>query len=149
MKTMKKWTLLTAVLLLLNISAVRADDDRPIQAAELPRQAQEFIQKYFPQSEISYAKMERDFFDTTYEVVFTNSSKAEFRKNGDWKEVDCKYAALPEGLVPPQIAAFAADRYPGTKIVRIERDKYEYEVKLSNGIELTFDRKFNLIDIDN
>ena len=28
------------------------------------------------------------------------------------------------------------------------RDSRDYEVKLSNGLELTFDLKFNLIDID-
>ena len=28
------------------------------------------------------------------------------------------------------------------------RDKRDYEVKLTNGLELTFDLKFNLIDID-
>lgn len=30
----------------------------------------------------------------------------------------------------------------------IHRDKRDYEVKLTNGLELTFDLKFNLIDID-
>jgi hypothetical protein len=31
---------------------------------------------------------------------------------------------------------------------RIERDKQEVEVKLNNGMELTFDRSHNLIGID-
>ena len=39
--------------------------------------------------------------------------------------------------------------YPDTKVLKIERDKKEYEVKLSNRVELKFDLKFNLIDIDN
>lgn len=29
------------------------------------------------------------------------------------------------------------------------RDRNEYDVKLSNGIELTFNKKFQVIDIDN
>ncbi|MCZ2607976.1 PepSY-like domain-containing protein, partial [Bacteroides fragilis] len=39
--------------------------------------------------------------------------------------------------------------YPDAKVLKIERDKTDYEVKLSNGWELKFDSKFNLIDIDN
>ena len=35
-----------------------------------------------------------------------------------------------------------------SKILKIERDKKDYEVKLSNRTELKFDLKFNLIDID-
>jgi len=34
-------------------------------------------------------------------------------------------------------------------VLKIERDKKEYEVKLSNKWELKFDLQFNLIDIDN
>ena len=39
--------------------------------------------------------------------------------------------------------------YPDAKMLKIERDKYDYEVKLSNGWEIKFDMQFNVIDIDN
>ena len=96
----------------------------------------------------AFAKLERDFLETTYEVVFTNSTKLEFQKDGNWKEVDCKYSTVPTGIVPAQIAQYVTQNYPDTKIVKIDRDKRDYEVKLTNGLELTFDLKFNLIDID-
>ena len=38
--------------------------------------------------------------------------------------------------------------YPDTKIVQIEKDKKEYEVKLSNRWEIKFDSKMRVIDID-
>lgn len=38
--------------------------------------------------------------------------------------------------------------YPGAAVIKIERDKQEVEVKLNNGMELTFDRSHNLIGID-
>lgn len=50
--------------------------------------------------------------------------------------------------VPAQIAQYVSGHYPDASIVQIDRDKHDYEVKLSNGLELTFDLKFNLIDID-
>ena len=129
---MKKLLILAAAVFALGTSTVSADNDRPISVSELPEKAQQFIRQHFPNEKVSFAKMERELFDTTYEVIFTSSSKVEFLKNGDWKEVDCKYSTVPAAIIPQQI----------------DRDKRDYEVKLTNGLELTFDLKFNLIDID-
>ena len=145
---MKKLMILALALLTFGTFAAHADNDRPITVEQLPQAAQQFIKKYFPKETVSLAKMERDFMDTTYEVIFTNSSKVEFLKNGEWKEVDCKYSAVPAGIVPRQIADQVAKRYPDVSIVQIDRDKRDYEVQLANGLELTFDLKFNLVDID-
>ena len=35
------------------------------------------------------------------------------------------------------------------KITAIDRDRRDYEVELDNGLDLKFDLKFRLIDIDN
>ena len=76
---------------LLTISPAYADHDRAVTTEQMPRQAQEFIARYFPGEKIAYAKKESDFFEVIYEVMFTNGSKVEFRRNGAWKEVDCRY----------------------------------------------------------
>ena len=140
---MKKLLILAAAVFALGTSTVSADNDRPISVSELPEKAQQF-----PNEKVSFAKMERELFDTTYEVIFTSSSKVEFLKNGDWKEVDCKYSTVPAAIIPQQIAQYVSQYYPDTSVVQIDRDKRDYEVKLTNGLELTFDLKFNLIDID-
>ncbi|MDE6858048.1 MAG: PepSY-like domain-containing protein, partial [Alistipes sp.] len=67
---------------------------------------------------------------------------------GEWKEVDCKFTEVPAGIVPAPIAEYVVNNYPNTEVVKIEKDSREYEVKLSNRMELTFDRRFNLTDID-
>ena len=133
---------------LLTISPAYADHDRAVTTEQMPRQVQEFIARYFPGEKIAYAKKESDFFEVIYEVMFTNGSKVEFRRNGAWKEVDCRYSSVPAAVVPAQIAQYVSGHYPDASIVQIDRDKHDYEVKLSNGLELTFDLKFNLIDID-
>lgn len=89
-----------------------------------------------------------DFFEVIYEVMFTNGSKVEFRRNGAWKEVDCRYSSLPAGIVSMPIETKVQELYPGAAVIKIERDKQEVEVKLNNGMELTFDRSHNLIGID-
>ena len=145
---MKKLLILAAAMLTFGTLTVHADNDRPITVSELPQKAQQFIQQHVPNEKVSFAKVENGLFDTTYEVIFTSSSKVEFQKNGDWKEVDCKYSTVPAAIIPQQIAHYVSQHYPDTAVVQIDRDKRDYEVKLTNGLELTFDLKFNLIDID-
>ncbi|MSL47245.1 hypothetical protein GKE57_29435, partial [Escherichia coli] len=38
--------------------------------------------------------------------------------------------------------------YSSNKVVKIEKEIRDYEIKLDNGLEMTFDLKGNLIDID-
>lgn len=147
-KNMKKFMILAAAMLLLSVTSARADHDRPIQFNQLPAAAQEFINTYFANEKVSFAKEERDFMEVRYEVMFTNSIKIEFYKDGKWKEIDCKYSVLPEGIVPEQIATYVNSNFPGVKIHAIDRDRRDIEVELTNGLELTFDLNYNLIDMD-
>lgn len=55
---------------------------------------------------------------------------------------------MPDVIVPPRIREYVTASHPGQKMVKIERSRREYEVKLDNGLDLTFDRNYNLIDID-
>ena len=59
------------------------------------------------------------------------------------------YGHPPQQQSPTAIRQYVTTNYPDVKVQKIERDKKEYEVKLSNRTELKFDLKFNLIDIDN
>ena len=43
---------------------------------------------------------------------------------------------------------YVKENYPDVKVLMIERDRNDYELKLSNRLELTFDTKYNIIDID-
>lgn len=146
---MKKMMMILSGLFVLATTAVRADDDKPIAFEQLPKISQQFIKKHFPKEKVSFSKMERDFFDTKYQVVLVSGKKVEFLKNGKWKEVDCRYESVPEAIIPQQIASKVKELYPDVKVTEIDRDSRDYEVKLSNGMELTFDLKFNLIEVDN
>ena len=89
---MKKFLFLAAALLALGISTACADSDRPIDVAQLPQKAQQFIQKHFAGEKVALAKVERDFLEVRYEVIFTDGAKAEFYMDGVLKEVDCRYS---------------------------------------------------------
>lgn len=145
---MKKIIIAAAALLLFSVTSARADHDRPIQFNQLPVAAQEFINTYFSDQKVSFAKEERDFMELRYEVMFTNSIKIEFYRDGKWKEIDCKYSVLPAGIVPEQIMTYVNSNFPGVHIHAIDRDRRDIEVELTNGLELTFDLYYNLIDMD-
>jgi hypothetical protein len=80
--------------------------------------------------------------------MLADGTKLEFTRSGEWKEVDCRRSSVPTPVIPAAIMKYVKDNYPDVKVLLIERDRNDYELKLSNRLELTFDAKFNIIDID-
>lgn len=126
-----------------------ADNDKPIQIGQLPTKAQTLITTYFKGHKIALAKMESGMFYKNYDVIFTNGEKLEFDRSGDWTEVKCSKSEVPDAIVPEAIRSYVKKNYPNEKIIQIERKDKEYEIELSNRLEITFDSKYRVIDIDN
>ncbi len=145
---MKKLALvLVSMFALINVAW--ADDDTPIKVTDMPQAAQAFIKQHFAHSSVALAKVEKDFFDRNYDVIFTDGNKVDFNRKGEWIEVDCRHTQVPAAIIPAAIKSYIGKQYPDVKVLGIEKgDRGSYEVKLSNGWELTFDKKFNVIDID-
>ena len=131
------------------LPACAAGDDKPIQVNELPATAQEFISTHFAGTQVMLATVDKEIFDTSYKVVFENSAQVEFDKDGEWKEIEFRNGSIPASIVPEEIRTYLHTHFPNTEVKGIDRDKHDYEVKLSSGMELKFDRNFNLIDMDN
>ena len=146
---MKRLTIILAPLFVaLSVLPASAGNDRIITVGELPAASQQFISTCFQEVEVSYAKVDEEWFDKEYKVVFVDGSKVEFVRSGAWKEIDCKYGEVPAGAVSAPIRDCVAARFPGRRIICIERDRRNCEVKLDNGLELEFDADFRLVDID-
>lgn len=145
---MKKILFLLASLFAVFVFDVVAENDRIINKNRLPAQAQQFINTYFKGVELNYAKVEKEGRRESYEVRLANGSKLEFTDKGTWEEVDCSFGEVPAGIVPESIMKFVETNYPGEKVLKIERDRNDYEVKLSNRLELKFNNDFQIIDID-
>ena len=146
---MKKWTFVFISMFIMNVS-VWAGNDKPIQVTELPRSAQSFIKNHFADQSVAVAKVETDFMDKSYDVIFTNGDKVEFDKKGKWTKVDCKHGQVPQGIIPMPIQKYIAKNYPDAKVIKIElTDRKGYEVDLNNGLDIEFDKRMNVKDIDN
>ena len=143
---MKKIVVLFVSMLVLATTA-SAGNDKPIQVSQLPQTAQQFIKKYFGDRKVAFAKEESDF-RKSYEIAFTTGDKIEFDRKGEWTDIDCKYSAVPAGIVPAQIVAYIAENYPDSQVVQIEKDSRSTEVKLDNRMEIQFDKQYRVIEMD-
>ena len=133
-------TLLLAWLLMGSAYAMCAPD-RNVTIEQLPRKAQLFIKQHFAKVSIVQAQQDTDRLDGDYEVTFSDGSKVEFQKNGQWSDVESPRSMVPTALVPMTIRQYVAQKYPDTKIVKIDRDTRGYDIELSSGIDLKFDAK--------
>ena len=145
---MKKSVFFLAALVCMMMQTVSTfANERIIPAEQLPEAAKTFIQKTFPGQTISYAIADFDG-RKTYEVCLSNGIEVEFDKHGTWDKVDCNFSAVPAHLVPATIADYVKTNFAGATIVKIDKERYGYDVELSNELELKFNKKGQLINID-
>lgn len=148
MKNFIRKGIIAAVAMLTVSTAAMADNDKVITIQQLPQAAQTVIKAHFKGKKAVLVKQETGLVSRNYDVVFADGSKIEFDRSGNWTEVECKRSVVPQHFIPSQIAAAVRENYHDAKITQIEKDRSEYSVKLSNGLELTFDKKFRIIDVD-
>lgn len=142
--------ILAALILFTGIATSNADDrGRPISIDRLPKAAQEFLTAHFKNLTVAFAVEDPKFIGSEYEVTYTDRTEVEFRTDGQWSSVERKYNAVPASIIPKQISNFVAKQnYPGQFVRKIDRNSYTWEIELSNGLEIEFDSKFNVIGYD-
>ena len=145
---MKQMKFFLFLLICVMMSASCVADDRIIPVSQLPAAAQSFVKKTFPGRTISYAQVDRDGISKTYEVRLDDGTEVKFDKKGNWDKVDCEFKAVPAALVPAAVANYVKANFPGVFVVKVDKERYGYEIELSNELELKFDKKGNLMSID-
>ena len=125
-----------------------ADNDKPISVNTLPAKAQTLLSQHFNGQKVILATIETGVINKSYDVVLQNGTKLEFDKKGNLTEIDCKQGKVPAKLIPQAIRNYLKKNYPAQAVKKIELSKNEYEVELANGLDLTFNKHFQLIDID-
>ena len=122
--------------------------DKAVPPEALPGEVNSFLTKYFKEEKIAFSKMDRDFLKISYEVILSDGTKLEFNSSGEWKEINGHHKKIPDGIIPDMIALKIAELYRQSYAVKAEKDGRNLEIELSNGLELKFDKNFNLISID-
>lgn len=111
-----------------------------------------FVRTYFPDTEV-IANI-KDGLDC--DVTLSDYTQIGFDGNLfgklEWDEVDCRHASLsttvPAALVPAEITNYVNRIHGSQSITKIAKDNRGWDIELSNGVEIEFDKRFNVIDFD-
>ncbi|WP_373829977.1 PepSY-like domain-containing protein [Bacteroides heparinolyticus] len=107
-----------------------------------------FLSTYFPKANIYMLHPDMEKF----EIRLTDNTEIDFNRNGEWKRINCKnssvYCSVPSEIIPQQIAAYVNGKYADQHIVKIEKKRNNWEVKLNNELEIKFDKDFNVTKIN-
>ena len=136
-----------AVIAIVSFQIVKADD-RPVNFNQLPAAAQNFINTHYSGEKISYATVDDDFIRPDYNVMLANGVKIQFEHGGALEKIEAR-TGIPTDILPYQIKDYVNAHYPDALFIEYEVGRHSYEVKLSNRLELKFNRNFHLIEIDN
>lgn len=145
---MKK--LILGLLLIFGIGATAsAKDNYSRDASTLPAAAQTTLKKNF-KADVSVVKIDKDFGRISeYEVVLTDGTEVSFDAKGNWKEVETSASkAVPDYFVLKPIRDYVKKNHAGTRIVGIEKERGGYEVTLSGGIDIKFNREGAFLKYD-
>ena len=145
MKTIRFY--MVALMSLIAVTTCFADD-KMILPEQLPAAAKEFLQTHFPDNGILFAQKDNDGLKKKFEVRLKDGTEVDFDKKGEWEKVDCKMKAVPAVLVPEAIATYVNANFPGEMIVKIDKERYGYDIELSNDLDLKFNKQGMLIGMD-
>lgn len=138
------------MLLVAGISlAACARDSYSHDVNTLPAAARTVLKNNF-KSDVSLIKIDKDFGRVKeYEVVLTNGSEITFDRSGNWKDIETSASqAVPDKMVPQGIRNWVKTNQKNSRIVGIERNRGGYDVELSNGVEVKFNKNGDFIKYD-
>ena len=135
-------------LLIFSLSLQINYDHRFINFEDLPTKAKSFVRTYFGHYDIRFVKIDITMTKTNYTVQFENDMKIEFNSNGDWDEVNSPSDCLPSDFLNNMILNHLNKNYPDCCLHVISKGKHKFEVELTNGLELVFNKKGEFLRYD-
>lgn len=126
-----------------------AKDTYAHDASVLPDAAQNVIKKNF-KAKVSVVKIDKTFGRVDeYDVTLSDGSEITFDRQGNWKEVETNVnTSVPSAFYPAAIGNYVKKNHSGTRIVGVEKERSGYEITLSDGIDMKFDRQDNFLRYD-
>ena len=139
-----KYRLFCTFLLLIIVCLTHAQEDKNINPEALPAQARFFIKTDFAKKNIIYVTEHKG--DKTYEVLTADSTRFEFNKDGQWIYIESPFSDIPVFVIPHRITSAIRTSYgPNHQIIQIRRlSRGRYDVVLSNGINLRFNKNYEI-----
>lgn len=123
-------------------------NDQAVAPTQLPANIQAFVQQNFPGQSITFAQKDLELFGFKYDVFLADGTQIEFDTDDVWDKIERQGQGVPMTLVPQNIATHVQTSFPGTFIAKIDKDTFGYEVELSNGLELKFNKQGIVTEMD-
>ena len=143
---MKKFIALGIFALVLLMTAC---SDKPVTPAELPATITAFVQQNFPGQNISFAKKDLELTGWQYDIVLADGTQIDFDTDQTWDKIQSPMThPVPTALIPAPILANLQANYPTAMVLKIDKERYGYEIELANGLELKFNNQGILMDVD-
>ena len=139
---MKTKIIMTVLLLGFVISAKA---QKKIETTELPKPAQEFLEKHFSYTTVEVAKKDAEHGEKGYEVKLKDGTEVEFWKDGSYREVDGDDKPIPTDFIPASVKDYVSKNYPNEKITHIDYGHKDLDVDLTNDIDLEFTKEGKIL----
>lgn len=148
-KIMIKRILIALIAVFSISSTASARDTYARDASVLPKAAQVVLAKNF-KAGVNLVKIDKTLGRVSeYEVVLTDGTEVTFDRNGNWENIEIgTNGRIPAAFVPAPISQYVKKTQKGAKIVGIDRESSGYEVELSNGIDMKFDKNGRFLRYD-
>lgn len=126
-----------------------ACSDKPVAPQQLPQPIKVFVQQYFPGQNITYAEKDLEITGFKYDVFLTDGTHIDFDTDDVWDKIESSMATtVPTALIPALVATHIRANFPDAMILKIDKERYGYDVELANGLELKFNKQGALMEMD-
>ena len=116
-------------------------------AQSLPGPITAFIKQHFPNTSIVGVEPDYDNGGLEYDVYLSDGTQIDFDANHQWDQVE-SMRGVPAFFIPKAIASYVRGSYQNMVITKINKEYHGYEIELSNGLDLNFDRSGRFLGID-
>lgn len=144
----KVWLVMVCSVLFMQL-ALADNEIRTTDTLQLPVAARQFISKHFRGIAVSQIVIEKEFMEgRKYDVMLVNGFDLDFDTKGDWMDVNGHRLPVPVSVLPAKIAGYVASQFPQIPVVSIDKDRDGFDIKLSDGRELKFNKAGDFVRFD-
>ena len=137
------------IFLLMTLSAlllVACDKEKVVQSDDLPANASSFVATHYTGKQILQVVKELDNLKTYYHVYLNNGSKLDFSRQGNINKIEGT-EEIPATIIPVLIQNYTDTHYASDFIRGYEIKDATQDIKLSNNLDLEFDKNGNFLRI--
>ena len=136
-----KHFILSLMIILAAALTASARDSYAHDASVLPQAAQNTIKNNF-KAKVSVVKIEKTLGHIDeYDVSLSDGTEVSFDRDGNWDCIEISAAShVPDAFIPAGVKAYVSKNHKGARIVSLDKERGGYEVQLSDGLELKFDK---------